>query len=149
MPKHAPQGPRQASGAPIGVPDPMTVSHMNGNPLRCSATSKGTGQRCQLPAIKGATVCRSHGGNAPQVRAAAAFRVMDAYRALQPKAVAVVETLLDRTEFPTVQMAAVRDVMDRTEGRAGETITVNASVTVVVDRLLAARKRLASNRENP
>ena len=127
MPKHAPQGPRQASSAPLGVPDPMTVSHMNGNPLRCAATSKGTGQRCQLPAIKGATVCRSHGGNAPQVRAKAEFRVMEAYRALQPKAVAVVETLLGRDEYPTVQIAAVREVMDRTEGKPKESVALQGA----------------------
>ena len=34
--------------------------------------------------------------SAPQVKAAAEFRVMDAYRALQPKAVAVVDALLGR-----------------------------------------------------
>jgi hypothetical protein len=39
---------------------------------------KLNGERCQLPPIKGATVCGSHGGRAPQVRAAAARRVAEA-----------------------------------------------------------------------
>ena len=69
-------------------------------------------------------MCRTHGGKAPQVMAAAAFRVMDAYRALQPKAVRVVETLLGRDEYPTVQIAAVREVMDRTEGKPKESMAV-------------------------
>ena len=41
---------------------------------QCTATSKQTGERCKRPASKGATVCRHHGGNTPQVRAAAERR---------------------------------------------------------------------------
>lgn len=58
-----------------------------------------------------------HGGKAPQVQFAAQERL----KALQPKAITVLESLLDREQFPTVQMAAVRDVLDRTEGKAIET----------------------------
>ncbi len=77
--------------------------------------------------MKGGTVCRMHGGAAPQVKAAAEFRVMEHYRALQPKCVAVVETLLGRDEYPTVQIAAVREVMDRTEGRATESVAITGA----------------------
>lgn len=41
----------------------------------CKARAKSTGQRCTKKAIEGATVCRVHGGAAPQVRAAAAKRI--------------------------------------------------------------------------
>lgn len=34
---------------------------------RCNATRRD-GQRCQAPAVKGAAVCRRHGGAAPQVK---------------------------------------------------------------------------------
>lgn len=34
---------------------------------QCTATAKSTGERCQLPAIKGGTVCWKHGGAADQV----------------------------------------------------------------------------------
>lgn len=34
---------------------------------RCSATRRD-GERCQAPAVKGATVCRRHGGAAPRVK---------------------------------------------------------------------------------
>lgn len=54
---------------------------------RCAGTSKTTGQRCPMWAIKGGTVCYHHGGNAPQVRAAAAQRV--ATRSIQRSAEAV------------------------------------------------------------
>lgn len=42
---------------------------------RCTARSKRSGQRCRKLAVRGATVCATHGGSAPQVRAAAARRV--------------------------------------------------------------------------
>lgn len=42
--------------------------------VRCAATSKGTGQRCQLWAKPGAVVCFKHGAGAPQVAAKAAVR---------------------------------------------------------------------------
>jgi len=43
---------------------------------RCTAKSSRTGERCRKFAIQGATVCGSHGGKAPQVRRAAAKRVV-------------------------------------------------------------------------
>lgn len=41
---------------------------------QCTATSR-KGKRCRMPAIRGGTVCRMHGGSAPQVRAAANRRL--------------------------------------------------------------------------
>ncbi len=78
-----------------------------------------------------------HGGSAPQVR----FAALERLKALQPQAITTLEKLLNREEFPTVQMAAVRDVLDRTEGKAAEqpqeiNITVN-----VVDVLRSRHRR--------
>ncbi len=61
-----------------------------------------------------------HGGGAPQVQASAQER----FRALLPKAFLTLETLVDRTEFPTVQMAAVREVFDRTEGKPAQAVAL-------------------------
>lgn len=47
----------------------------------CSATAKSTGQPCQQRAAAGATVCRFHGGRAPQVRAKAKQRLLAAQAA--------------------------------------------------------------------
>lgn len=41
---------------------------------QCTATSRQTGERCKAWAVKGTTICRHHGGSAPQVRAKAAER---------------------------------------------------------------------------
>lgn len=43
----------------------------------CAARSSRTGRPCQKPPIKGGTVCRTHGGSAPQVRRKAAERLAD------------------------------------------------------------------------
>lgn len=47
-------------------------------PTQCVATAKSSGKPCSKPAIPGGTVCRYHGGAAPQVRAAAARRIAEA-----------------------------------------------------------------------
>lgn len=53
--------------------DPMTAT----NPVtpRCIAKSKQTGAQCKQRPHPGATVCRFHGGAAPQVKAKAAARL--------------------------------------------------------------------------
>jgi hypothetical protein len=43
---------------------------------QCKAHSSQSGKRCKRAAIAGATVCATHGGSAPQVRKAAALRVI-------------------------------------------------------------------------
>lgn len=45
---------------------------------RCSAKSKQTGEQCKQRPVKGGTVCRFHGGAAPQVQAAAEQRELEA-----------------------------------------------------------------------
>lgn len=50
-------------------------------PHRCTAASSRTGQPCRNRAIAGATVCRMHGGAAPQVRRAAERRLAEAQAA--------------------------------------------------------------------
>ena len=43
--------------------------------LRCTATSRRSGARCRNRPRLGATVCRMHGGSAPQVRRTAELRL--------------------------------------------------------------------------
>jgi hypothetical protein len=54
---------------------------------QCTATSTTTGNRSTRPAIPGGSVCRYHGGAAPQVKAAAAARL----RAMVDPALGVLE----------------------------------------------------------
>lgn len=135
MPKHAPRGPIKVH--PMDPAHPMEL-------VRCTATNR-QGERCGKSPEPGASVCRMHGGAAPQVQAKALERL----KALQPKAITVLESLLDRTEFPTVQMAAVRDVLDRTEGKAGESqsLTIIGQINIV-DVLRQRTRRKSEIEEN-
>jgi len=65
--------------------------------------------------------------------------------ALQPKAIQRLDWLLDREEFPSTMYQAIKDVMDRTEGRAPERVAMNVNVDwdKRIARMKAARKRLA------
>jgi|SRR5665811_309683 len=72
------------------------------NPMaeQCSATSKATGQRCQIRVLGGGP-CRVHGGAAPQVRAAREARLIaaqalnEAPRSLRDAADILVATMQD------------------------------------------------------
>lgn len=113
--KHAPRGPVKAN--PLDGPRLMDTK-LAYEP--CTAKSKQSGVRCKRRPIPGGHVCVMHGGKAPQVQASARERLM----ALQPKAIQTLDTLLSRDEFPTVQLGAAKDVLDRTEGKAAEMVQV-------------------------
>lgn len=61
-----------------GEQDLMRVVDPNETlPRRCHATSKGTGEQCKQVPVPGATVCKYHGGGAPQVRKKAQLRLIE------------------------------------------------------------------------
>jgi hypothetical protein len=73
---------------------------------RCVAHSKRTGLPCTQWAIRGGTVCRMHGGWAPQVRRKARERIAE----LRDLSGEKYKLQLERDEVPPgTTMAAVRD----------------------------------------
>lgn len=80
------------------------------NPQRrqCKAV-KSNGVRCGNPPIKGATVCRMHGGSAPQVRKKAAERLLAASDSLM----AALLKIATSAESEGVRLAAIKDALDR------------------------------------
>lgn len=117
MPKHAPRGPIKAhlsTGAPMKA--------------LCTAHSSRTGKPCAKYPIAGATVCRTHGGAAPQVQRKAAERLAE----LVPKAIQKLDALMDRDEYPSVQFAASKAVIEFSEGKATERVeqTVDATMEI-------------------
>lgn len=105
---------------------------------RCHAHSKQTKQQCGRSAIPGGTVCRYHGGAAPQVQEAAMARL----RRLQHPAIDALEWLITQKDFPSAAYSAARDVLDRTEGKPAETViaTVNGDEAQIA-ALLRGRER--------
>ena len=84
---------------------------------RCTAHNKRGGM-CKSQAILGATVCRMHGGSAPQVKAKAAERL----RLLVPNAVDALEQIVNDSEHPQ-RLAAAREILER-DGKIGVLSTV-------------------------
>lgn len=76
--------------------------------MKCSATAKSTGKRCGKDAIDGGTVCRLHGGAAPQVLYAAAQRLRHAIHG-------AVANLIEKqaSKLESVSLRATQDILDR------------------------------------
>lgn len=84
------------------TPGPMEDSR------RCHARTSA-GNPCRKFAIRGATVCGTHGGSAPQVKAKAQQRLLEA---ADPAAAMLVHLALNG-ENETVRLNAARDILDR------------------------------------
>ena len=83
--------------------------------------------------MKGQSVCRSHGGGSPQARAkaeAALERAEARLRGLAGPAVATLEELVTSASSEAVRLAAARDLVDRSIGKAVERVQVAASIVV-------------------
>lgn len=87
----------------------------------CHARSKTSGVQCKRHAIRGGTVCRYHGGAAPQVMAKAERRL----RAMVDPMISRLEELALQTDNPKVAAECVRDALDR----AGIGALVQSKVT--------------------
>lgn len=75
---------------------------------RCTARSSRSGRPCQRAPIKGGSVCATHGGSAPQVKAAARDRIA----ALVDPAIDALQRALKHRDVHAAIRAA-RDLLDR------------------------------------
>lgn len=92
--------------------------------MQCSAHRRD-GAQCGSDAMKGTTVCRMHGGSAPQVRAAAQRRLLEA---VDPVLAELIALALEEKD-PRTRLAACRDVLDRvgiTTPKRVEVLTLDA-----------------------
>ena len=106
--RHAPKGRIKANVDPLPAANPMPRQ-------MCAAHSKQSGKPCARYAIPGGTVCRWHGGAAPQVMAKAEERL----KALIHPAITKLGKLIEQDQFPSVSYQAVRDALDR-DGKLGK-----------------------------
>ena len=89
---------------------------------RCKA-HRTDGEPCKLFAIRGGTVCRMHGGRAPQVKRKAAERMHD----LVHPAISSLGRLIRQDQF-----AAVKYVLDWAGFRSETIAQTDTSLTVTV-----------------
>lgn len=104
---------------------------MNTSPSaqKCAATAKRTGERCTKWPVKGATVCPSHGGRAPQVKAKAARNLVEQDAARAVSAMGAWTPVTD-------PLSALADV-------AGEVTAVKDFLRGLVDRIVEREQRHA------
>ncbi|MBN9734804.1 MULTISPECIES: HGGxSTG domain-containing protein [unclassified Pseudonocardia] len=76
---------------------------------RCQAHKKN-GDQCKLPPIRGARVCRQHGGASKHVRRAAKARLENAADRLAKQLLGMAT---DENLKPETRLAALRDALDR------------------------------------
>lgn len=86
------------------------MASKNHTVTKCKATSRTTGKQCGQRPIPGGTVCRFHGGAAPQVKARALQRILDAADRLAGVALSIA---FDKKAKPSDRLAVVRDFLDR------------------------------------
>lgn len=77
--------------------------------VRCSARTSA-GKPCKRTPMRGASVCASHGGSAPQVRRKAQERIL---AAADPASAKLVQLMSDKRVPYNVQLAAAKDLLDR------------------------------------
>jgi hypothetical protein len=76
---------------------------------RCKAMKTNGKEPCGLWAIKGGTVCVRHGGSSPQVKRAAALRLLSM---VDPALVQLQELVIQNDHLPT-KLGAIRTVLER------------------------------------
>src|SRR4051794_39006542 len=105
------------------------------------------GRRCKKKALLGALVCRSHGGQLPSVRHAAARTVEEARLRLllaTDDAVAVLEYLMAEGLSEPVRLRAAVEILDRAGIRGGVEIRplpLEESPVVMLEERLATLSR--------
>lgn len=85
---------------------------------QCHAHSK-SGARCKQPAIAGGSVCRYHGGSAPQVRSKAALRLASL---VDPAIAKLAKVLTSKAKVDGITLRAILDVLDRNNLRGDNLI---------------------------
>lgn len=80
---------------------------------RCTAKARSTGEQCKNPPIKGATVCRMHGGSAPQVKKKAQERLdemADSTTANIQQDIEELHNAFESAETPDDKVALIREI---------------------------------------
>ena len=131
--------------------DAMAGADPMGDPDRCTATARSTGERCKQPAIKGGNVCRYHGGSAEQVQKKAQERLdemADSTTATIQSQIEDLEAEYEAAEDADEKLAIMSEmrrlwkiILDRTDhgpsettevtGEGGGPVEVNLSETIV------------------
>lgn len=104
----------------------MAADLMEGR--RCTATAKGTGERCRRSAVIGGTVCPMHGGSAPQVRAKAEQRVLEEQASVEVRKVWAGLGSAPEIKDPVGSLARLAGALEQAVDVVGEKVNDLGSV---------------------
>ncbi len=104
-------------------PSPKEVVRAGGKP-KCAA-HRTNGEVCGNYPVHGASVCRKHGGGAPQVKAKAAERILAASDMAAGRLIGFMND--ERVPY-TVRLAATKDLLDRAGVGGREPVKVEVSL---------------------
>ncbi len=108
----------------------------SGLPVRACTAKRTNGEPCKKPAIKGGTVCQTHGGSAPQVRRKAALRLLE----LVDPAIAVLAREMVNADKSADRQRAANSVLDRAGvPRTATVIDGESAKSLLVERINALR----------
>lgn len=116
---------------------------------RCKAKANRTGERCKRAAIKGGTVCTTHGGRAPQVVKSARERLL---ALVDPAFAVLLKILTDPNADDSVKVRAAIATLDRTGYGANQTVTLevsefNAATDAMLSGMIDANGTLPVSRD--
>lgn len=102
---------------------------------QCTAKNSA-GQRCKKAAIKGGTVCATHGGSAPQVRRKAALRLLE----LVDPAIGTLAREMATADKSADRQRAANSILDRAGmPRTATVIDGESAKALLVERINALR----------
>lgn len=105
--------------------------------VSCKATNN-RGNRCGLRPIPGGTVCKWHGGGAPQVRAKAALRLMD----LVMPAISTLAREMVKAGSSADRQRAANSILDRAGITRNQTAEADAARELLLAKLLSAASEI-------
>lgn len=132
----------QVYGHTLPAPGTATIeqargsSVVHGKKVRCTATSKWTGEQCRQWAVNGATICYVHGAaEGTPARAKASERILAEYEEwledATRKAMVGVSDILENPEDQKVLLSAAKDVLDRAgHGAVKKSMSINVDMDV-------------------
>lgn len=94
-----------------------------------------SGKQCGKRANLGSTVCKWHGGNAPQVKAKAEDRL----KTLGLMALGVMEELANLKAEPQVRFQAAKDLLNRARVGEGDALRVEEGLAAIAEGELERR----------
>lgn len=111
----------------------MTYPLPPDSPIRCTATSVQSKERCKRKSIPGGKVCVIHGGRAPQVQRKAKLRLLEL---VDPAIATLAREMTNQNAKPSDRLRAADSILDRAGWGRTQKIEGSDAREALLQRLL-------------